>query len=122
MFAKLDGAYPDKVISGLNRDHKKWGEAVTALYRALDYENPKAFLEAYGYTYAPESKGGRPQTDHTAVIEELRRRHPHGCESLGDLKEANPDLAAGIKSLENKSKELFGMTFGKYLRSIGLIR
>lgn len=122
LFVRLDDAYPDKMISGLNRDHKKLGEAVTALYRALEYGSPKEFLEAYGYTYAPDSKGGRPQTKHTELIETLQRRHPNGCDSLGDLKDANPDLAAGIKSLENKSKELFGMSFGKYLRSIGLIR
>lgn len=31
LFAKLDEAYPDKVICGLNKDHKKWGETVTQL-------------------------------------------------------------------------------------------
>ena len=122
LFVRLDFAYPDKMISGLNRDHKKLGEAVTALYRALDYGSPKEFLEAYGYTYAPDSRGGRPQTNHREIIETLQSRRPDGYDSLGDLKDANPDLAAGIKSLENKSKELFGMSFGKYLRSIGLVR
>ncbi len=31
LFAKLDEAYPDKVIVSLNKDHKKWGEIVTQL-------------------------------------------------------------------------------------------
>ena len=26
LFAKLDGAYPDRVIIGLQKDHKKWDE------------------------------------------------------------------------------------------------
>ena len=33
LFEKLDGAYPDKVVIGLHKDHKKWGETVTELYR-----------------------------------------------------------------------------------------
>ena len=32
---KLDSAYPDKVVTRLHTDHKKWGEAVTQLYRLL---------------------------------------------------------------------------------------
>lgn len=34
LFPKLNQAYPDKKISGLYKDHKKWGETVTELYRA----------------------------------------------------------------------------------------
>ena len=30
-FPKLNQAYPDKKISGLYKDHKKWGETVTEL-------------------------------------------------------------------------------------------
>ena len=51
LFEKLDGAYPDKNIVGLRKDHKKWGETVTDLYRKLGYPDSKSFLEAYGYTY-----------------------------------------------------------------------
>ena len=38
LFAKLDEAYPDKVIVGLHKEHKKWGETVTDLYRKFGYE------------------------------------------------------------------------------------
>lgn len=34
LFPKLNQAYPDKKISGLYKDHKKWAETVTELYRA----------------------------------------------------------------------------------------
>lgn len=48
LFPKLNQAYPDKKISGLYKDHKKWGEIVTELYRALGYPDGTSFLEAYG--------------------------------------------------------------------------
>ena len=35
LFPKLNQAYPDKKISGLYKEHKKWAETVTELYRAL---------------------------------------------------------------------------------------
>ena len=47
-FPKLNQAYPDKKISGLYKDHKKWAETVTELYRALGYPDGTSFLEAYG--------------------------------------------------------------------------
>ena len=50
LFPKLNQAYPDKKISGLYKDHKKWGETVTELYRALGYPDGTSFLEAYGLT------------------------------------------------------------------------
>ena len=46
LFAKLNEAYPDKVISGLQKEHKKWAETVTELYRLLGYEDNKSFIEA----------------------------------------------------------------------------
>lgn len=124
LFAKLDEAYPDKVIIHLNRDHKKWGETVTALYRALDYESPKDFLTAYGYTYATDDKGGRPKKNPMEIIEELQRRYPNGTDftTVDELKAANPDIASRFQSLRNKSNEYFGMPFTQYLRSIGLIK
>ena len=50
LFEKLDGAYPDRKISRLSQDHKKWGEVATEIYRLLGYSDRRAFLEAYGYT------------------------------------------------------------------------
>ena len=41
--------------------------------------------------------------------------------SVDQLKEENPDLAPKFKSLQNKSKDMFGMTFVKYLKEKGVI-
>lgn len=58
------------------------------------------------------------------VIEELQRRYPNGADvtTVDALKAANPDLAPRFQSLQNKAHEYFGMTFVKYLRSIGLMK
>lgn len=122
LFPKLDGAYPDKVISGLNKDHKKWGETVTDLYRKLGYKSSSDFLCAYGYTIKDE-KNGRPSTDVNAVIEELKKRYPNGSPftSVAALQEQNPDISGKIKSVANKSTQLFGMSLTKYLKEIGIL-
>ena len=118
LFAKLDEAYPDKVIEGLHRDHKNWGETVTELYRLLGYANSKSFLMAYGYTVS-DNKGGRTSNNNDEIIAELQRRYPNGAPftSVAQLKEANKDLAPKIKSLENISSARFGMSLKNYLIS-----
>lgn len=127
LFAKIDTAYPDKVIFGLSRDHKKWGETVTELYRILGYENNIAFLNAYGYTVRvaePKSPVGRQKTtDEKALIQTLVERYPEGAsfKNLDELCDANPDFAAKKKTLSNNAMEYFGMTLVKYLKSLGLI-
>jgi hypothetical protein len=119
LFEKLNGAYPDKVIRGLQKDHKKWAEAVTELYRILGYEDNKSFLEAYGYKYE-RNASGRASNDHAAIIEELKQRYPEKAEfhKMNELVAANPDLKGKIKSLSNKANELFGMTLADYFKSI----
>lgn len=123
LFPKLDEAYPDKVIRGLQKDHKKWAETVTELYRALGYSSGAEFLEAYGYT-VEKGKAGRSVTnDYMVVIEELKRRYPSGSGlvSVTELKNANPDLAGKFKSLSNIAPQEFGMPLGEYLVSIGVL-
>ena len=128
LFTKLDEAYPDKVIYGLYRDHKKWGETVTELYRALGYESSTEFLNAYGYKVRvaePKNSVGRTKTVlGDEIIAELQRRYPNGSEytKADDLFAANPDLETKKKTLANQANEMFGMPLGKYLISIGLIQ
>ena len=124
LFAKLNEAYPDKVISGLQKEHKKWAETVTELYRLLGYEDNKSFLEAYGYIYE-RAKGGRSNAfDPKEVIEQLMAKYPCGSEftKIDDLFDANPDIVKNPKTLKNIAAEVFGMPLGKYLLSIGLIQ
>lgn len=119
LFPKLEGAYPDKVIYGLNRLHDTWGETVTALYRQLGYKSGNDFLRAYGFEVKKES-GGRPKKDPNEIINELKRRYPNGVSSIDQIKKENPDIK--LQTLMNQSKTLFGTSFSKYLISIGLLK
>lgn len=122
LFAKLDEAYPDKVISGLQKNHKNWSETVRELYRLLGYPNGDAFLNAYGYTVA-RAESGRPKTNnYDEVIEELRKRYPDGMPfgKISEITAANPDLKGILKTMQNNAKELFGMSVKDYFNQIGL--
>ena len=124
LFPKLDGAYPDKVIISLQRDHKKWDETAREISKQLGYENKNDFLIAYGYEIKrSQEKGGRPSDDHMAIINELKKRYPNGSPfaKIDELKAANSDLAPKFKTLSNRATELFGMTFTKYLISEGIL-
>lgn len=124
LFSKLDEAYPDKVIVGLHKDHKKWGETVTDLYKKLGYKSGADFLTAYGYKMS-DDKGGRPKAagGGMEVIEELKRRYPNGAnfKDIQALFDANPDLASKLNTLRTSGFKVDGMTFGKYLKHIGLM-
>ena len=122
LFEKLDGAYPDKVIVGLHKDHKKWGETVTDLYRKLGYKSGADFLIAYGYTVS-DDKGGRPKADHTSTIEEVKRRYPNGAnfKTADEFLEANADISGQLSTLRKDANQVLGMTFGKWLKSIGVL-
>ena len=116
LLEKLDEAYPDHVIVRLGKDHKKWGETITEIYRLLGYADNRSFLEAYGFTMGDDT-GGRPTTlDPDSIIEELMKRYPQGLGSMtmAQVKQANPDLK--IKTLENKAFEIFGETLDKHLQ------
>lgn len=121
LFEKLDGAYPDKVIVGLHKDHKKWGETVTDLYRKLGYKSGADFLTAYGYKMS-EDKGGRPKIDYSILIEAIKGRYPNGAEfkTAAEFLEANADLP-NLNTFKTDAPNIVGMTFGKWLKSIGLM-
>lgn len=121
LFEKLDEAYPDKVIVRLHKDHKKWGETVTDLYRKLGYSSGAEFLETYGYKMS-DDKGGRPKADVDQVVVELKKRYPSGTSlSILEITEANPDLAAGMKTLQNQLAKSGGISFKKFLVQEGII-
>lgn len=123
LFPKLNQAYPDKKISGLYKEHKKWAETVTELYRALGYPDGTSFLEAYGYTVVI-NKGGRHTTiDPDIVILNLMEKYPDGSgfTSITQLIEADEEFAAVHKTLANNSMQYFGMPLGKYLTEQGIL-
>ena len=121
MFEKLDGAYPDRRIQGLNKNHKKWGETVTELYRILGYADSVSFLEAYGYTVVQDVGGRKTSVDPVAIIKELHRRYPNGAGNVNMdyLKAENPDIP--WKTLANNAQAYFGTTLSAYLKRIGII-
>lgn len=120
LFEKLDVAYPDKVITKLNTDHKKWGEKVTELYRQLGYPDGNAFLTAYGYSMEKNVSGRPSSVNPDAIISQLKKLYPEGTSmSSSDLQKAHPDIP--WKSLQNKSSEYFGMPFTKYLAKEGIL-
>ncbi len=122
LFEKLDEAYPDKIIVGLHKDHKKWGETVTELYRQLGYPDGNAFLNAYGYTTGVGASG-RPSSNPMEVINELKRRYADGatCDKIADLAAENPDLAPKFKNLQNQADKFFGMSLVKYFIQEGIL-
>ena len=123
LFPKLDEAYPDKVISGLEKDHKKWAETALEISRALGYESKNEFLIAYGYTIKKLESGRRSTVDPAAIIKTLQERYPNGSgfTKVDDLFAANPEFMPKLKTIKNTSNAVFGMPLGKYLKQIGLL-
>ena len=119
----LNETYPDKIIVRLQQDHKKWYEKVTRLYKNIGYASRDEFLAAYGFT-VEQGKGGRPSNDLNAIVEELIGRYEGDkfVTSIDQLKEENPDIAPKLKSLQNKAKELFGMSFNSFLKEKGIFQ
>ena len=69
-----------------------------------------------------QDTGGRPTSvDPAAIMAELHRRYPEGgVESFDALKRDNPDIP--WKTLYNKSKECFGDTLTKHLKTEGILK
>ena len=119
----LTETYPDGVIRNFQKEHKNWYEKVSRLYKNIGYDSREAFLSAYGFV-EEKAKTGRPSNDLNAIVEELISRYEGDktAANIDQLKEDNPDLAPKFKSLQNKAKDLFGMTFVKYLKEKGVIQ
>lgn len=123
LFAKLDAAYPDKVIMHLCRDHKKWAETAREPYRLLGYEDNKSFFEAYGYTYE-RGVGRRGNTfEPDELINALKEKYQDlpKRNSITELMIDNPEIRGHLKSLQNKAPKLFGMSLTKYFEELGIL-
>lgn len=116
----LNEYYPNHMIEGaLQSQHKNLAQTLAALWQWMGYTSMEDMLAAYGFTYNAKA-GRRPSVDPEAIIAELKKRYPEGTTlKAGEIKDANPDLK--IKSVMNKAKELFGMTFADYLIEQGII-
>ena len=121
---RLEEYYPSKVIEeSIQNNHKSLSNSISGIYQWLGYESVGEFLSAYGYKYKA-SEAGRPTTTNANdVIDELRKRSlgkPYS--GIKELVESNPDLSGKIKTIRNKSNDLFGMSLMKYLMQEGIIK
>lgn len=120
---RLGSAYPNKMITdSLEKKHKAIYRSLQGISVWLGYENVAEMLTAYGFS-GVSGVTGRTEIDHEAVIKELENRYEGKKKpvQVTRLMEENPDLKGSLKTLINRSNELFGMTFLQYLRTIGLI-
>lgn len=124
MLRRLHEYYPDGKVQSLQKEHKSLSNSVSGLYQWLGYENARQMLSAYGFDMQQVSEGGRPQTnDYENLISILQKKYSgeNKIKSLGVLIYENPEYAGQIKSLQNKSNELFGMSLAKYFKKIGIM-
>ena len=124
MLALMDEYYPDHVVPrGMQQDHKNLSKTVSGLYQWLGYTDAGAMLEAYGYTYNVAASGsGRPANDFQPMIDALVEKYKDGPKpkNMGELLFANPELKGSLKTLQNKSNEILGMTLRKYFEELGI--
>ena len=124
MLRRLEEYYPDHVVPrGMQNDHKKLAGAVSGIYQWLGYSDAGEMLKAYGFEYNVGEGTGRPLArDYDDLINTLVEKYKDGPKprSMGDLLFDNPDLKGALKTLQNKSSEVFGMTLKKYFESVGI--
>ena len=119
----LSADYPDKAITDvLQKSHKSIHRSLQGLSVWLGYDTLADMLQAYGFT-GFSSDPGRREIDYAQILGKLNNKYagaerPH---SLSQLTAENPDLSASLKTLHNRSAELFGMPLLQYLKGIGLI-
>lgn len=124
MLRRMNEYYPDKKIcNSLTSEHKKLSITVSGLYQWLGYPNANEMLAAYGYTYAVNSTGGRPANDFQPVLDALVEKYKDipKPKTMGELSAENPEIKGQLKTLANKSNQLFGMTLANYFKSIGIL-
>ena len=125
MLDRLEEYYPEhKIPEAISNKHTNLAGDISGIYQWLGYPDAATMLKAYGFVCDFNLKGGRKKTfDPEAIIEELRRRY-EGKEkpsSISIYADENPDLAGNIKTLQNASNNMFGMSLAKYFEQIGMI-
>ena len=124
LISDLNNAYPDHIVSGLNRDHKKWDEKVTRLYKNIGYASRNEFLNAYGFKVEILKNGRKQENDWQSILDTILEGYEGDktAKNIPQLREENPDIAPKIKSLQNKAIELYGMPLSQYLMEKGVLK
>lgn len=122
---RLNEYYPNKEITrGIQNDHKALSKSISGMYQWLGYKDAQEFLEAYGYKYTLQSTtGGRPSGDYYKVIDYLIDKYSNNpiYSSIKELIENESEIAGNLKTINNKSNELFGMTLKSYLEEKNIL-
>ncbi len=119
----LAADYPGKVIvDNLSKSHYSIYASLLGLSVWMGYDSVAAMLNAYGFT-GVKTDSGRTAMDHGQFLDMLQQRYADRKkpDTMAKLLSDHPDLKAGLKTLSNRSRELFGMPLLQYLRQIGLI-
>ena len=122
MLSRLEEYYPNRIISqSLQKEHKKLSTAVSGLYQWLGYENAGDMLSAYGYKYLA-AEVGRPENNYDSLVEFLVKKYENNPkpQTFGEIVFENPEYKAQLKTLQNKSNELYGMSLKKYFEELGI--
>ena len=123
IMATLSADYPNKVISdNLSKSHSSIYKSLQGLSVWLGYDSAADLLSAYGFT-GVRAEVGRSSIDHDALLETIRQRYAGKVkpDRVAKLLAEQPDLRPGLKTLSNRSNELFGMTLNKYFRQTGIL-
>lgn len=122
----LESYYPDRDVYQLDQLHKGLSNRIGQLWQEVGYSSREEMLDAYGFRLVKMSGvgGGRPVTvDGEAIIAELKQRYEGVPKprAYGVLLNENPDLKGQLKTLANKSNEIFGQSLAKELADRGLL-
>ena len=123
---QLRECYPDGKVAGLNARHKTLSNKIGEIWQIIGYETRDDFFDAYGFEFvrASNAVGGRPVTvDGEELLAELEQRYDGlpKPRAYGILLNENPDLKGQLKTLSNKSNEVFGKPLGKVLKERGIL-
>lgn len=115
--------YPSKIITdNISKKYPAIYDSLSGLNVWLGYDSLASMMSAYGFS-GITSDSGRTAVDHDAVIRELKNRYADKAKPANpaQLSSENPDLKGHLKTLANRSNELFGMHFVQYLRTENLL-
>ena len=124
IMSALTADFPDKTITtNLRKTHKSIHNSLMGLAGWLGYPSAAEMLVAYGFTGLLNADSGRTEVDHNRILALLEERYAERQKpsQISKLLADNPDLKASIKTMANRSLELFGTTLLHYLRLKGLI-
>lgn len=121
MVNRLRELYPDGQIKDLYQTSRKLGETVAFFTNKLGFNHRSMFLGKIGFTL-DVPKAGRPvgmsPQDAISLLKE-RYTPAKPASSFEELIVDNPDIS--FKTLQNKSREAFGMGFMAYLKELGIL-